>query len=391
GGFQVDHPSGTIRSSDGRYERTSGSAWATGNATLTDSTGKVTLTARDVHYSRPDRMAEAMGNPVFRKLDPTDTMEVRANHLLWYERERIAHAMGNVVLRKGAVTARASRARLDEINHLLTLQGNPSATMGTRVLTGEEMRLVVDLKQQKIREIKVLAKAVGTFASDPDSQGVVQSGRLSGDTLLARIHGDTLEDVSVWKGAKGLSWKGRDSLKHDELEGDSLRFSFDGKKVRQVRAWRKAIGRFRGETDSSGVSQIGMLSADTLVANMVNGAFRNVSVWPKAKGYSWRSNDSAHKDEVEGDSIGFAFEGKKLTSARVKGTAKSIYHHLENGTYKGRNEARGDLLRISFNKGRIRRVKISGAARGTYFGEAKARAKSDSIPAAPKVLQTKPK
>jgi len=381
GGFQVEHPSGTIRSVNGRYERASGSAWAMGNALLTDSSGKVTLTASDVRYSRPDRTAEAFGNPVFRKLDPNDTLEVRGNRMVWQERERVAQAIGNVSLRKGSVTARANLARLDELNRTLVLQGNPSAVMGKRVLSGQEMRLVVDLKRQTIREIKVLKKAIGTFIGDPDSSGQIQSGRLTGDTLLAVVDGDTLHDISVWKGAKGFSWKGVDSTRHDDLEGDSIRFSFDGKKLKQVRAWRKASGRFRGDADSAGVSQIGTLSADTLVANLVNGSFRDVSVWPKAKGLSWRSNDTARKDELEGDSIGFTFEGRNLSAARVHGKAKSLYHHQENGIYKGKNEAYGDNLRIAFSKGRVRRVKIAGSSRGTYYGQAKA--KVDSLPKEP--------
>lgn len=378
GAFRVEHPSGTIRSTDGRYERTSGSAWAIGNALLTDSTGKVTLSASQVRYSRPDRTAEATGAPVFRQVDPTDTTEVRAHRLVWQERERIAQALGNVTLRKGAVTARASSARLDEKNRLLTLQGNPEAVMGKRRLKGREMRLVVDLKERKIREIDVFKDAVGDFASDTDTGSQGQSGRLSGDTLHALVDGESLRDMSVWKGARGLSWRNGDTARKDELEGDSLRFSFDGRKLKQVRAWRKATGRFRGDADSAGVSQIGTLSADTLIADFEDGAFRSVSVWPKAKGLSWRSDDTARKDELEGDSIGFAFKGRRLDAARVKGKARSLYHQMEKGVYKGKNETLGDNLRIAFSKGRIGRVKVSGNTRGTWWGAPPAKPKSDS-------------
>lgn len=378
GAFRVEHPSGTIRSNDGRYERSSGSAWATGNALLTDSTGKVTLSAGQVRYSRPDRTAEATGAPVFRQVDPTDTTEVRAHRLVWQERERIAQALGNVTLRKGAVTAHASSAKLDERNRLLTLQGNPEAVMGKRRLKGREMRLVVDLKERKIREIDVFKDAIGDFSSDTDTGAQGHSGRLSGDTLHALVDGESLRDMSVWKGAKGLSWRNGDTARKDELEGDSLRFSFDGKKLKEVRAWRKATGRFRGEADSAGVSQLGTLSADTLVAAFEDGAFRSVAVWPKAKGLSWRSDDTARKDELEGDSIGFAFKGRRLESARVKGKARSLYHQSEKGVYKGKNETLGDNLRIAFSKGRIHRVKVSGNSRGTWWGAPPPKPQSDS-------------
>lgn len=380
GNFQVDHPSGKIRSFSGRYERATGSAMATNGAVLTDSTGKVTLTANTVTYNRLTRTAEAFGAPVFRKIDTLDTLEIRAQRLIWQEKEKIAQALGDVTLRKGTLVAKASEARLEQNSHKLFLRGSPVATMGKRVLKGREIQLIVDLKTQKIREITVNRNAEGVFQNDPDSSGQVNSGRLSGDTLHALVDGDVLKDVWVWNGAKGSSWS-RDTTRKDELEGDSIGFTFDGKKLRQVRAFRKAVGKFRSEADSAGVSQCGRLSADTLIAWLVDGRFQTVSVWPKAKGLSWRSNDTTRKDELEGDSIGFAFDGKKLGSARVRGAARSYYHHLENGKYKGKNEARGDLLRIAFKNGRVNRVRITGTARGTYWGEPKTKDKTDSTSA----------
>lgn len=43
--------------------------------------------------------------------------------------------------------------------------------------------------------------------------------------------------------------------------------------------------------------------------------------------------------------------------------------------------ARGDLLRIAFKNGRVNRVRITGTARGTYWGEPKTKDKTDSTSA----------
>ncbi len=385
GNFKVESPSGTIHSDMGRYERTTGSAWAMGAARLVDSSGKVTLTAAQVRYSRPERLVEAVGDPVFRQQDAKDTLEVRALRLLWQERERVAQAFDNVRLRKGGMTATASKARLEEQSRRLFLSGSPTALMGERRLRGGEMLLLVDLKTRKIREISVYRKAEGEFQGDPDAKGQIQNGRLYGDTLHALVKDDALEDVLVWKGARSLSWNGADTGRRNELEGDSLHFAFEagkGKGLRQVRAYHHTTGRFRGESDSAGVFQCGTLSGDTLVADLENGAMKTISVWPKAKGSSWKTSDTARRDELEGDSVAFTFDGRKIASARARGTtkeaAKSIYHHVENGRLKGRNEARGALIRMAFKDGKIRRVRVDGASRGVYYGEPKPGAAKDT-------------
>jgi hypothetical protein len=52
----------------------------------------------------------------------------------------------------------------------------------------------------------------------------------------------------------------------------------------------------------------------------------------------------------------------------VRGNAKSFYHWLDQGRMKGVNEAQGRIIRIAFNDGRIRRIRVEGTAKGVYNG-----------------------
>jgi len=73
GAFQLTHPSGSIVSQTGRYERSSGSAWAEGDAVLADSSGDITITAGIIRYDRTARIAEARREPVFRRRSTSDS------------------------------------------------------------------------------------------------------------------------------------------------------------------------------------------------------------------------------------------------------------------------------------------------------------------------------
>lgn len=104
GSFRLDHPSGSIVSQTGRYERATGSAWAEGAARLVDSAGTVSVDAGIIRYDRTARTAEARRDPVFRRRSRTDstaawdTLEIRADLLSYRELDTVAQARGNVRL-----------------------------------------------------------------------------------------------------------------------------------------------------------------------------------------------------------------------------------------------------------------------------------------------------
>lgn len=170
GDFRLDHPSGTLVSRSGRYEKSSGSAWAEGAARLVDSSGKISLEAGSIRYDRAAHRAEATLSPVFRRFpDPVkpgqrdtarDTTEIRGDLLVWRETDSIAEAHGHVRLRRGTLLATCGNASMDQKTRKLFLQDAPSATMDGKVLTGRSMVLDVDLRHEKIQKVVVDRKSV---------------------------------------------------------------------------------------------------------------------------------------------------------------------------------------------------------------------------------------
>lgn len=299
GDFRLEHPSGTLTSQSGRYERSSGSAWADGRAHLADSSGRATLEAGQIRYDRAARRAEATLSPLFRRLpEPAgrpgrdtgkDTTEIRGDKLVWRETDSVAEAHGHVKLRRGSLVATCGKATMDEKTGKLLLQESPSASMAKRVLSGRSMVLDIDLKRERIGKVVVLQEARGSMVGDPDSAGLVQTARVFGDTLVAEMDGDVLRNVLVVHKARGTSFTDRDTAKRDELWGDSLRLDFQAGRMKS--AWIRGNAR---------------------------------SVYHHAE-----KNVDKGRNEARGRTIRIAFDDGKVRRIRIDGNAKGTFYGTE--------------------------------------------------------------
>lgn len=63
--------------------------------------------------------------------------------------------------------------------------------------------------------------------------------------------------------------------------------------------------------------------------------------------------------------IGFFRDGS-LDSIRLEGMATTLYHIFEDSLYQGKNLASGDTVTMRFDESELKRIIISGGARGTY-------------------------
>jgi lipopolysaccharide export system protein LptA len=293
GDFRLDHPSGTLTSATGRYEKSSGSAWADGDAKLRDSSGTTLLDAGEIRYDRKAHRAEASLSPVFRRISKSagspDTTEIHADLLVWREADSVAEANGNVRLRRGKLTATCGTARLDRKTRKLTLEVAPVASFQKRYLSGKSMVLDVDLKKERIEMVLVLKDARGDVDGDPDSLGVSSIARVTGDTLLAELDGDALRSLLVTRKAKGISWTSLDTTRRDELTGDTLRLEFE------------------------------------------NGKMRAATVRGHAKSTYHHMDKSVLKgrNEAKGQTIRIAFRDGRIQRLRIEGEAKGTYYGTE--------------------------------------------------------------
>lgn len=263
GDFRLDHPSGSIVSRTGRYERSSGSAWAEGDALLADSAGEVSVAAGIIRYDRAARLAEARRDPVFRRRSPADsgngwdTIEIRAERLQYRENDSVAEARGNVRIRRGELSATCGVAELDRRKRQLFLQESPKASLSKRKLSGKSMVLDLDLDREQIRRVAVYKEALGLLEGDPDSAGVVSTSRVLGDTLLADVDGSRLKGLLVTRKARGETWTSQDSTRIDRLDGDSLRLAFQGGRIDTawVRGNAKSFYHWLDQGRMKGVNQ----------------------------------------------------------------------------------------------------------------------------------------
>ncbi len=293
GDFRLDHPSGTLTSATGRYERSSGSAWADGDARLRDSSGTTFLEAGQIRYDRKARRAEASLSPVFRRLSkasgPADTTEIRADLLVWRETDSVAEAKGKVRLRRGKLEATCGTATLDRRSRKLTLQEAPVAVFGKRNLAGRTMVLDVDLKKERFEKVVVLQDARGDVDGDPDSVGVSSLARVTGDTLQAELDGETLKSLLVTRKARGISWTTTDTLRRDEMSGDTLRLEFENGKMR--------LATVRGHAKST-------------YHHMDKSVLKG-------------------RNEAKGRTIRIAFREGRVQRIRIEGEAKGTYYGTE--------------------------------------------------------------
>lgn len=290
GAFHLDHPSGSIVSRSGRYERSSGSAWAEGNAVLADSAGDISVEAGIIRYDRTERKAEAFRDPVFRRRSRSDsattwdTVEIQADRLTYRETDSVAEARGNVRIRRGDLSATCGLASLDQRKRKLSLQEAPKASFSGRKLSGRSMVLDLDLQKEQIKRVAVYKDAVGILKGDPDSAGVVATSRVIGDTLVADVDGSKLRELLVTRKARGESWTSQDTSRIDRLDGDSLRLSFRSGKIDTawVRGNAKSFyhwlekGRMKGTNQAQG-RQIRIAFADGRIRRIrVEGAAQGV-------------------------------------------------------------------------------------------------------------------
>lgn len=300
GDFVLRHPSGSLTARTGRYERSSGSAWAEGDALLLDSAGEVSVRAGSIRYDRNRRIAEARLDPVFRRVEAlpgggSDTVRIQADLLRWKETDSVAEAEGRVRLRRGSLEATCGSAVFDQRTRVLALDRSPRATFGKRALSGRRMRLDVDLARERVDRVTVLDDALGELAGDPDSAGVATSARVRGDTLVAEVDGEVLRHLRVRREARTESWDSRDTARIDRLDGDSLDLGFQDGKMATALVEGRARS-FHHWMEGDRLKGVNELEGATIRVAFADGRVRTLRVEGGSQGV-WRGTEPHRREE----------------------------------------------------------------------------------------------
>jgi lipopolysaccharide export system protein LptA len=151
----------------------------------------------------------------------------------------------------------------------------------------------------------------------------------------------------------------------DSLNGDSVDLVFTKKRLQRV----KVKGGSHGQYKEYGV-------ADTMLTHLFgdsismfltdSGKIDSMWAFGNVKSKNFPVRNPLLTNEVYGKLMSVSFNGRgEVSHVKVRGNARSIYN-VEEKDGRGKNEASGDSIMVSFAKGKATSVKMSGTVRGFY-------------------------
>jgi lipopolysaccharide export system protein LptA len=313
-----------------------------------------------------------------------DSSIIHSSTAVWYRSDGKATFSGNVVMDRG--TQKLICNRLD-------------VNRDDKVAIAEGAVDYYDVKEQ----VRINAEKV-TYGLESHNMTIerkpvlFQYDSTAGDTLIIRskrmTYSDSLklataiDDVSIIKGKLKTNSKmayyetvsGRARLRTvpsmyydvQELLGDSIDIFFVNQSVRGVSVKGKARGLNRDAEGSSRDTLLTRVNGDSLYMSIgTDGRFDTIRVFGNAKSRYNRLSDSLNTNEATGKNMVLSFtpsgDAERLI---ISGNARSTYFvDKKDSKDKGRNEASGDCIDVLFRHGRAAYLRLTGAVRGSYFGD----------------------
>lgn len=112
------------------------------------------------------------------------------------------------------------------------------------------------------------------------------------------------------------------------------------------------------------------LSGDSIFIKLQRRKLRTVQV--RGSAFAVSTADSlypARFNQMSGEDIIFHLDSSKIKQIDVDKTATSLYYLFEEGNGNGINKTTGDHVTITFQEGRIDKLKVIGGVEGQYFPE----------------------
>lgn len=308
---KVLHGSLTMQGDQGWIYRDEQKAILEGNVTIYDE--EKTLVADRVTYLKAERKLILEGNILVNDFE----RQLAADHVVYWRNNERLEATGHVVL--------------DDLQEDVTLQGNRGLYDGEAEFAEFDDEPVMIIKRDRDQPIVIRsmlmqydaalekAAAIGQVSIEHD-----QTSAYCGSAELMR-RDDRLrmtdDPVVVYN----------DSTLISEIQGDTIQFHFDDKKLQEVDVQGSAIAIH----------------------------------WPV---------DSARPDSLaplynlaSGDRITMFVGSSFVEQVVISGNASSVYFPEPSSSQKqDRNDVRGSYISLDMNKGKIWRVAVTGQSVGTY-------------------------
>lgn len=197
---------------------------------------------------------------------------------------------------------------------------------------------------------------------------VVRKGKLFTQSNEAFYYPDS--------GSAQLRMTPRIAFETDSLRGDSVDLAFTKKHLKRVKVKGQGHGQYKdfGASDTTLTHLLG----DSISMFLTDsGKIDSLWAFGSVKSKYYPVKNPLATNEAFGKQMTVSFNSRgEVSRVKVWGNARSIYN-VEEKDGRGKNEASGDSITVSFAKGKATHVKLSGTVRGFY-------APQPSPPAAPK-------
>ncbi len=212
------------------------------------------------HFYMEERPLMYIGYP-----DSASMIEVVSNTLNYDAASGLAEAAGNVQISSRDVSTASGCAVLSVDANILDLFEKPRAKRGNSTIAGELISIYFD--RRALDKIDVIDSAVGEFAEPIDSAETdFDRSILSGKRIIFDFQNGELTDVLCY--GQAYSWyypsrKGGLELDENTVSGDTIRFTIDSERLRQIDVIGGSVGTYVHGELQPGDSVI-LTTADTI-------------------------------------------------------------------------------------------------------------------------------
>lgn len=306
-----------------------------------------------------------------------DEITVNADDALWYRSDGIARFFGNILVETDSASLKCDKMdyRRDR-KHLIAGGGVDffDETKQVRITGGRGVYLIDTRHLTLDKEPKLYRYDIG-----------------ASDTLIVLgkqiVYDDSLgcatvsRDVEIYKGLleaecqllKYFIDDDRAELRTDpriyydmhDLVGDSVDLFFLEESLTGVAVMRNGVGVHRDTRVEDTV--ITVVNGDSLFISISDSGWID-TLWSygKALTYYFAASKPDLKNEARGRAMTLDFASSGNARAlSIVGNAECSYYLEEEDA---RNEASGDQISVRFHRGKAAFLKLTGDARGTYFG-----------------------
>jgi len=151
----------------------------------------------------------------------------------------------------------------------------------------------------------------------------------------------------------------------DSLSGDSVDLMFTKKHLQRVKVKGSSHGQYK-EYGASDTTLTHLLGDSISMFLTDSGKIDSMWAFGNVKSKYYPIKNPLATNEAYGKLMTVSFNAHgEVSRVKVWGNARSIYN-VEEKDGRGRNEASGDSITVSFAKGKATHVKLSGSVRGFY-------------------------